>query len=453
MPRAEIPGYYFDETRNKYFKITNGSLIGNSKYHSNKIQSKKRRINNDAVKKKSKLNTLVVNSMNLKTRLDVINVKLGSALFLKDISYLRFEVLRRYQGPLKNLQFGNVEVFGSINDGLLVKERDLSLKVVSLKNFLQSNMHLHLIIRDSRIEDYYQRLYRIDSQLKTPKITNCAVHSETVFRTIVLKEENLASRANFIQLDSLSENGSRTDLTINLLRSADQLLSSDAKNVLLKVFGIGIFNFSSNTYDSTSFRGTNLSITCSELIANCLLIASDRGDLIRIKLEGSGEINALNYFSVREGVSIVCVKSIANKIFLATKTSIFILDDTLRLKRKVNYNDQIQKIYVIDSNNAVIVGLRKISLLQLIDSQQQFKKLLYFNDNITNQYSIIFLGNLIVNESNSLILVYNLTSLQFFKFCLNLQSNERLSNIFTIEDAFIVFQVNGTFTRFIVYRI
>lgn len=44
MPAPPIPGFFYDEERKKYFKITNGSLANqaSSKYHNNSIQNKRR---------------------------------------------------------------------------------------------------------------------------------------------------------------------------------------------------------------------------------------------------------------------------------------------------------------------------------------------------------------------------------------------------------------------------
>lgn len=40
-----IPGYYFDKKKNRYFKITNGSV--NHSYHNNQIQKERRHENHD----------------------------------------------------------------------------------------------------------------------------------------------------------------------------------------------------------------------------------------------------------------------------------------------------------------------------------------------------------------------------------------------------------------------
>lgn len=42
MP-PELPGFYFDVERNKYFKITNGSIATQTKYHNNTVQAQHRR--------------------------------------------------------------------------------------------------------------------------------------------------------------------------------------------------------------------------------------------------------------------------------------------------------------------------------------------------------------------------------------------------------------------------
>lgn len=46
MPQTKIPGYYFDESRGRYFKITNGAVPAGGdttqKYHNNAVQAEKR---------------------------------------------------------------------------------------------------------------------------------------------------------------------------------------------------------------------------------------------------------------------------------------------------------------------------------------------------------------------------------------------------------------------------
>ena len=58
MPPPEIPGYYYDEEKRKYFKVIKGGLQANAqdKYHHSSIQSQKRRQNyeNEITKSKSK---------------------------------------------------------------------------------------------------------------------------------------------------------------------------------------------------------------------------------------------------------------------------------------------------------------------------------------------------------------------------------------------------------------
>ena len=55
MPPAKIPGYYFDESRGRYFKITNGAVRsvaeGSQKYHNNAVQAEKRNQHFDQIEK------------------------------------------------------------------------------------------------------------------------------------------------------------------------------------------------------------------------------------------------------------------------------------------------------------------------------------------------------------------------------------------------------------------
>ncbi|KAI5949156.1 hypothetical protein KGF57_004754 [Candida theae] len=55
MPPAKIPGYYFDESRGRYFKITNGAVTTSDgvsqKYHNNSVQAEKRNQHFDSVEK------------------------------------------------------------------------------------------------------------------------------------------------------------------------------------------------------------------------------------------------------------------------------------------------------------------------------------------------------------------------------------------------------------------
>ncbi|KAI5969624.1 hypothetical protein CANMA_001287 [Candida margitis] len=55
MPPAKIPGYYFDESRGRYFKITNGAVPvendASQKYHNNSVQAEKRNQHFDKVEK------------------------------------------------------------------------------------------------------------------------------------------------------------------------------------------------------------------------------------------------------------------------------------------------------------------------------------------------------------------------------------------------------------------
>lgn len=48
-PPPDIPGFYFDPSKKRYFKITNGGLQQNSQYHNNVIQNKKRKSENDKI--------------------------------------------------------------------------------------------------------------------------------------------------------------------------------------------------------------------------------------------------------------------------------------------------------------------------------------------------------------------------------------------------------------------
>lgn len=54
----EIPGYYYDETKRKYFRITNGDQRHNAQYSNSQVQAKKRRRKNQKTKKTSKTDTL-----------------------------------------------------------------------------------------------------------------------------------------------------------------------------------------------------------------------------------------------------------------------------------------------------------------------------------------------------------------------------------------------------------
>lgn len=83
MPPQEIPGFYFDEVKRKYFRITNGDQRHNAGYSNNSIQANKRRkrifspVDNGGNSRTSKQTELI---KYYPTTTDLlINVKLGIA--------------------------------------------------------------------------------------------------------------------------------------------------------------------------------------------------------------------------------------------------------------------------------------------------------------------------------------------------------------------------------------
>lgn len=445
----EIPGYYYDENKKKYFKISNGGV--SSQYHNNTIQAKKRRIEyektqfQDAKQMRTKEISVIRQIQRWRhtsSPYDIVKVKLG----LVGLNKLRysFEMMKglAYWKTLTDV-FG--DLWGKLNDVYMITVDGASMRISKIDHNEGTVVHTALF-EELRILSYHQHLTNQNFMLPVPEIEVVATDGKYIVKYITLTSTDSAEFLAFIKFE-IQTPRTRTDLTLNLIKFVENITDTATKESLQDVFGLSLVRVEQNTYQYTEpIIGDACKVTCAAIKDNKLIIGTSRSIIYVFAFNNSGVFLSYKKLTVRQ-VGPQTRKIVANdsKIYVSgTNENLVVLSSCMKTMHTIKHPDKIKDFHVRPSNHIIVIGLKSIVVYDLDHPSSIPVAVDYFNDNIINQISLFDDDYFLVNQSNREIRVVSYANYE--STIIRLQDNgRRLTNFIRISnDIYILhWKLNG----------
>lgn len=459
MPIPEIPGYYFDKEKKKYFKITNGSLLVNNNYHNNIIQSKKRKIISLEDSSTRNKNPSTDNKGNYLSILKderqycLINLRLGFSRMNTTNDYL-FGMLKYLKLPQSLIFDKEVDIIDSLDNSLFINDFNTTIKIVSLQNFYEKNLHTGNTFQDIKIQTYYNEMSRRFTLIR-PRLTSTSVSKNLIFKSIIINEINSNIMINFVKLHLRNLDSEESDLTINLIKSCARIKDRVIKGKLSLLFGCNFTLVEGNSYfyNSQTLYNSNCFITFSNFINNQLVLGNNSGEVFWIDMESDYNFKRVKMIKVSKHL-ISLVQFYENNWFVANGSNVNVYNGSFKFRKAFKHSSKITN-FILFQLNILIIGLKGLSI-RSFEGMNSSVELNYTNHNIVNQISKLIANNLVVNESNSNLLVYNLNTMENCRIHLDTHSKDKLQGITQVNNGselILKYNMENNKTKFLIYKL
>lgn len=429
MAIMEIPGYYYDETKKKYFKITNGGV--SSQYHNNIIQAKKRRIDHDIETKT--LNSGIKYTKNARAIKEVQKwrhyaspnnlqkLRLGFCK-LDKLTY-DFEMMRGWH-YWKTLKYEDNKIWGKFKDKYFISTDGCVMNISAVDEL--GTVSTYARCDELKITNYYQQLTNEGFTIFEPTIEVLVTNGKFVFKYITFIASDTDMFMGFFKFERYDPKKRKQDLSLNLIEYVKSINDRRTKGELMLILGIGLMKFDSDDfhYADAEFKN-NCRITSALIQDSQLILGTNRGHGYLFDFTNSGKFHKCKRFTVRKGEYLIkkIIKNDRNTFISGSTRQLFILDSNMRTSMVITHDDGVKDFDVRANSDIIIVGLKSIKVYNYNDPHSQPVTIKYFNDNITRQISLFEENYFMVNQSHNEILVVHYSD--YNTFSLNLVNRGR----------------------------
>lgn len=481
-----IPGYYYDENKKKYFKITNGSV--DSQYHNNFVEQEKRQKKLqqvDDAKQMSQSQSIKFKLLYLSCSLN--NVKLGLAR--TSHSLIDFERLASMQLVNWVLYRGlEAKIWGQITIDdcvfVIITSQARQIQMVNMEYILN---HPERTYQDNDIVClFYENAS--NSHILTEIITRCnllpydfltiSTVSDLMFCNVIFESDldnpqlyqNLIRFGQFVRLN----NGAliQNDKSEIIYRFINDLPDGEIKKDLYHLFGMNLINLTREGYE---YQGTiknfkRFFITTSYFKDGYLILGTNLGVIYLCPFEydnsnsNSNSNNNNNNNNITFSQSIIKfkfeksfkldkinkVEKIDDYLFIISFKKLMILNISSHEKFVYSFNEIIKNFRVfkvLDNFRIIIVDYKQVLVVNFskpFKNYQLINQYKLINDNVINQYSLISIKNtVVVNQSNLSLLVINLNNFNTKLIPLN-SINQKVSGIQRVNDNYVMINMKNS---------
>lgn len=456
-----IPGYYFDKKKNRYFKITNGSV--NHSYHNNQIQKERRHENHD---KKSPVKLFNSHKYKMMYKAPSFSsYRLG--LVKIDPTHIEFERFKSIQFT-RSFPFNEVEfkTWGLIN----VKGEQLVIGTNQCRDFMVLNVN-NMINENGgnmiqKFDDTLQLNHNLNDLINKLNLLPYEYLSVTTFNNLVfynfISESDLDNPQiyqNFIRLNIVEkflDKFVNIDKVNVLYLFIFNLPDGEIKKDLYHLFGMNIISLGDERFDYKlpNLKNTKRSfITCSKFIDNFLILGTNLGIVYLIKFNYNIDTKEIQFyqdiikFKFDRTIKLDKINQIEkfdNYLFLSSFKKLIVVN--LNNNQRFIYQmDELIKNFKIskalDYYKIIVVSYRSIVNLVFSINKSTFEifnKLELFNDNMINQFSIITTNNnVILNQSNDCLFIVKVNNSQSSKIKLN-NKDQKINGIMRLNDEYLL---------------
>lgn len=411
----EIPGFYYDEEKRRYFKVVNGSTLVNKKYHNNRVQAEKRRCDKSHQTKNCKKQAF----SDVGDRIDILKLRLGETRLLQhDFTFETIKSIR--QNSCKSVQKRNLKSWGIVS----INHHGPHIIVSSLYDVLLMG-HGYCDFSDLMFWRHFERISCNLAPINEPTVSSLSCDGRYLFYTITVTSVDFPSMVqNYVRLERLEVDNAirKQDFTLALYSYWKTLQVSSFQHFLGQVLGVNAIDSGEERY---SYLDDHLfvdmvSITAVQIRNKRVYLGCSNGSIVILSFEEVlGGIKFTNscLVNVNSKGPISMIKVLDNDfIAITSERVITILDSQHHQIHRINHGDLIKnfRAEIYPQLSVVhIVGLTKIITYRILRNGERIvAPIRYFNDNITIQPSVIESELMMVKESD---LTIRVTDLMNFK--------------------------------------
>lgn len=488
-----IPGFYFDKQKNRYFKVTNGALTQNSTYHNNEVEREKRQLKYQQEKEQIKMTKGIANQ-SLKYKLIYknhtgLNSRLGlirlnpSLLEYQRLCHLRMKKFIHYNGQeckiwdkfkykddIYLIVTNQVRNFMSINVSKVLSNQSQIIPSEEVIFKFEDYSHLNEIINKLNLLPFE---YLTISTFKNLTFCNCISESDL---------DNPQIYQNFIMLEMIEKHHdkyfkvNKCHMVYDFLHS---LPNGEIKKDLNHLFGMNIINYSPEISE-INYNINNLKpckrffITFSRFTDDYLILGTNLGIIYLIKFKlVDGDVKFFQEDIIKFKFDKIIKLDKINKIIKLHNYLIITSFKTLLVINLLTHEKFFHQLHEIIINlncfklinenflKLIIISYKKIVIVQFQNegpNNERFlitKKFDIFNNNSVNQFSLISNNNLILNQNNNELLIINLINHSTDTIDLKINKYDKFNGMIKLNEHYLLinFKNHDNSNRFNIYQI
>lgn len=435
MAVIEIPGYYYDEIKKKYFKITNGGI--NSQYHNNTIQAKKRRIEYDKETKSLNSNTRDTRDVRIVKEIHkrIYNTSLNNLQTLRlgfcklDKLTYNFEMMRGWC-YWKTLKLEDNRMWGRFRDRYFISATGCVMDISQINE--KGNISTYARCIELKLTNYHQQLTNEGFLIFEPDIELLVTDGNFVFKYITLVACDTDMFMGFFKFEAYDSKKRTQDLSLKLIEFVRNIDNKNLKNELMLMLGINLMKFASDDYQYIGVEFKNYCRITSALIQdNELILGTNRGHGYLFSFSDIGKFQKCKRFTVKKGAYRIKKIMRNDRItFISGSTKqLFILDNSMKTYMVITHDEVVNDFHVRANNDIIIIGLKSIKVYNYRDPNSHPVSINYFNDNTIHQIASFEENYFMVNQSHNEILVVHYSD--YDSFSLNIDNKGRYLVDFT----------------------
>lgn len=446
----EIPGFYYDEEKRRYFKVVNGSTLVNKKYHNNRVQAEKRRCNKSHETRNCKKPAFP----DVDDRINILKLRLGETRLLQHD--LKFEITKSVrENNHKKVQKRNLKSWGIAS----IDSHGPHIIVSSLYDVLLIG-HGYCDFSDLMFWRHFERISCNLAPINEPSVSSLSCDGRYLFYTITVTSIDFPSKVqNYVRIEKLEVDNAirKQDFTLALYSYWKTLQVSSFQHFLGQILGLNAIEINEERYsylDRNLFVDT-VSITAVHISNKKVILGCNNGSIVILSFEEAmGGIKFTDSCMVNvNSKGPISIIKVLDKDFLAfaTERVITILNSEHRQIHRINHGDLIKnfKAEIYPELSVIhVVGLTKVMTYRILNNGERFvAPIRYFNDNTTIQPSVIESDLMMVKESDLTIRVTDL--MNFRSAILPVANDDRvLQGIYKCNDEVILHFAEDSVSHF-----
>lgn len=419
----EIPGYYYDEEKGRYFKVVNGSTLVNKTYHNSRVQAEERRKGLQKSHPGKGHDQRLIHNGNTGNGIDndepkLVHWRLGhfhplpNDLTFERLRHIKEKSCTAHRQPYLRT-WGTVS-FNGEPEVLVSSLYDVLLLDKGFNDFSRLMFWRH-----------FERIKTNLAPINMPEVCDMSCDGRYLCYNINVSSIDFPSRVqNYIRFErfDVADSVTKCDFTDALYSYCHSMAQSSFRHFLGLILGMNAISLHPDGYKYVDDRLFVDSVSISSVLVH-------RG---KVYLGCTNSwLLVLSFNEVDGGVKFVdsCMVSTKSKgpitkiqvllddrITFSTDKTLTVLDSSHRQMHRINHGDKIKNFEVQIFPHLIvahIIGLTKIRTYRILpNGERTITQIQYYNDNIAAQVSFIEDNVLVVNESESKLRVTNLVSLK-----------------------------------------
>lgn len=450
----EIPGFYYDQEKRRYFKVTNGG--SSHSYHNSVLQAKRRRLEHEKKidknssggirNSKRRLLRRFISRRNRNDVLGYAEMRLGLVQLNESLYWFHKYKNIKYACAI-DLDCDHLVGIVGARYLLVAQKNSLRMRLVSIGNIVNGSCTPSSAYNeDIRVFQLIQELRLRGSNFTIPRMKILAASSSYLFFSISLYSSHVEEETpvSLFKLKKWDSDGNLIDLTSSLLFFIHKLQDEKLKSELISLLKLQyvVLDWNTFTYQYTySETRYKTCISCAHIDKDILFLGTDFGAGYKFVLDQSdGSIRSCKRFFTFPKYQIRKIVTYDDDVFVSgSDRRLVILGDSLKKINVLKHSEKITDFGFCGAQRVVVSSLLSVKIYNYKSQSADPIGINYFNDNTAYRICMFDPNVFFISQSSDELLLVNCHNYDSEKVRLRFAGGH-LINYCKLTDNHLIFQ-------------